>query len=185
MEDKLILIMIISIVVLAIATALIFLLSKKKKITILLNKLCLAESDISENLRIKFDIIIRIINIIERELKIESKTFDEIKRINIENINNIVLDNVLTDGTNEIFEFRGDYKELSKTKSFDGLISDLKEKDIYLSGGRKFYNKYASLYNSLIKTFPTSVIANYKKLCNKVLYTENIMEENLKIDFTK
>lgn len=183
MNDKLIFILVSSIVVLVTAVVLIFLLSKKKRITILLKKISLAESEISENLKTKLDIIIRLINIIERELKIESKAFDEIKKINGAKVNNIVLDNILTDGTDEILEFKNDYKELYKTKSFEELIGDLKNTDIYLSGGRKFYNKYATIYNELIKTFPSNMIA--KNLCNKALYTENIMEENLKIDFTK
>lgn len=183
MEDKLIFILITSIVVLITTIVLLFLLSKKKKITNLINKISLAETELGENLKTKLDIIIRLINIIERELKIESKAFDEVKKINGNKVNNIILDNILTDGTNEVLEFKNDYKELYKIKSFAELIEDLKNVDIYLNGGRKFYNKYAKIYNDLIKTFPSNIIG--KNLCNKAFYTENIMEENLKIDFTK
>lgn len=185
MEKNLIVLMIIAIIVFVAAIVFIFFVSKKNKLKSLSDKIAVSEKSISESLKNKLDIITRIINIIERELKIESKTFEEVKKVKIERINYIVLDNILTDASKEITELKSDYKELSKIKSFDGLVKDIKDLDIYISGGRKFYNKYTKVYNSLIKTFPSTIIAKSKKLTHKNLYTENIFDEDLKIGFTK
>ncbi len=185
MEKKLIVFMIIAGIIFLLFLVLLFLVSKNKKITSLFDKIKISEQKISENLKTKLDLMTRIINIIERELKIESKIFEEVKKIKSEKLSNIALDDLLMDASIEVNELKNDYKELSKTKSFDGLVSDIKDLDIYLTGGRKFYNKYVAIYNNLIKTFPTSMIAKSKKLVYKNLYTENLLENNLKMDFTK
>ncbi len=183
MEKNLILIMILAVIIFLIAIILILFLSSKNKINSLLVKTKLSEQTITENLKSKLDLMVRIINIIERELKIESKVFEEIKRIKSDKFNNVALDSLLMNASKEINEIKSDYKELSKTKSFDGLVSDIKDLDIYLTGGRKFYNKYTAIYNNLIKTFPSSMVAKHKKLTYKSLYAESIMTDDLKIDF--
>lgn len=183
MENNLIILMVLAVIIFLMAIILILFMSGKNKIHSLLIKTKISEQTINENLKSKLDLMVRIINIIERELKIESKVFEEIKRIKSDKFNNVALDSLLMNASKEVNEIKSDYKELSKTKSFDGLVADIKDLDIYLTGGRRFYNKYAAMYNNLIKTFPSSMVAKHKKLTYKNLYAESIMIEDLKIDF--
>jgi len=177
MEKGLIILMVISILVLAGTIITILIVHLKNKVNSLRYKMHVSESGITENLKEKLDLIIRSINIIERELKIESKKFEAVKKIRNEKTNNIVFDNLLAEATDEILDIKDDYKEVEKIKSFKGIINDIKDLDILLSGGKKFYNKYASEYNSLTKKFPYKLFS--KKFPHKQLYIDNIMEEKL------
>ena len=42
------------------------------------------------------------------------------------------------------------------------IIAKIKDVNILLSGGKKFYNNYASTYNDLVKTFPYNLLAKKK-----------------------
>lgn len=179
MEKSLIIILIIGLIIFIAAIISIFLLANKKKVLSLLYKIEISENTINDNLKSKIELVMRAINIIERELKIESKKFEEVKKIKSEKLNNVVIDNVLSDATKEIMEIKSDYKELSNKKSFDGIIKDINDLDILLSGSKKFYNKYTNSYNSLIKTFPNSL----SKFDYKNLFSEAIMTDDIEIDF--
>lgn len=177
MGKGLIILMVISILIFIIAIVSILIVHFKNKINTLKYKMRVSESSINENLKNKLDLVIRSINIIERELKIESKKFEAVKKIRNEKITNITFDNILSEATEEIFDIKDDYKEVEKIKSFKGIINDIKDLDILLSGGKKFFNKYASEYNNLIKTLPYKLLKN--KYPYKQLYLDNIMEEKL------
>ncbi len=182
MEKTLYILMIAAIIVFAVCMLLILFVSKNRKILSLINKMTEAESVIKENLKNKLELNIRAINIIERELKIESKMFGEVKKIKADKINDILFDNILSDATKEINEFKEDYKELSKTKSFDGIIKDIYDIDIYLTGARRFFNKNATTYNNLIKVFPNNIIAKLKRYNIKNFYSESLDYDDIKMD---
>ena len=181
MQKGLIILIIISMLtfISAIITILVF--NFKNKIKSLQYKMTVSETSINENLKNKLDLIIRSINIIERELKIESKKFEAVKKIRNEKINSIVFDNLLSEAADEIFDIKDDYKEIEKIKSFKGLISDIKDLDTLLIGGKKFYNKYAAEYNNLSKSFPYKLFKN--KYQYKQLYIDNVMNEKLETGF--
>ena len=177
MGKGLIVLMVVSILIFAGAIIAILVVHFKNKLNSLRYKMSVSESSITENLKTKLDLVTRSINIIERELKIESKKFEAVKKIRNEKINNIVFDNLLSEATDEIFDIKDDYKEVEKIKSFKGIINDIKDLDILLAGGKKFYNKYASEFNNLTKKFPYRLFS--RKLTYKQLYIDNIMDEKL------
>lgn len=177
MEKGLIVLVVIALIICIVSIVLIFVIHFKNKMKTLKYRMEISESSIYENLKEKFDLVTRCINIIERELKLESKKFEAVKKIRNEKISNIVFDNVLEDATEEIFDIKDDYKEIEKIKSFKGIINDIKNLNILLSGGKKFYNKYASEYNNLTKAFPYKFLKNKYKY--KELYLNNIIDEKL------
>ncbi len=177
MGKGLIILMVLCVVIFIGSIMFILITNYKNKVLSLTYKMRVSDKSIKDNLNDKFDLVTRSINIIERELKIESKKFEAVKKIRNEKINNIKFDNVLSEATEEIFNIKDDYKEIEKIKSFKGIINDIKDLDIMLSGAKKFYNKYASEYNSLAKRFPYKLFS--KKLPYKQLYIDNIMEEKL------
>lgn len=177
MGKSLMFLVIISILVFIGAITAILIIYYKNKIKSLQYKMNVSELNINENLKNKLDLVIRSINIIERELKIESKKFEAVKKIKNEKTNNIIFDNLLSEATDEIFDIKDDYKEVEKIKSFKGLINDIKDLDILLLGSKKFYNKYAAEYNNMSKSFPYKLFKN--KYQYKQLYIDNIMDEKL------
>ena len=177
MEKGLIILVVIALFIFIISIISILVVHFKNKIKSLKYKMEISETSINENLKEKLDLVTRCINIIERELKLESKKFEAVKKVRNEKISNIVFDNILEDATEEIFDIKDDYKEIEKIKSFKGIINDIKDLNILLSGGKKFYNKYASNYNNLIKSFPYKIFKSKYKY--KELYLDNIMDEKL------
>ena len=181
MEKGYLVLVIVAAVIFVVAIISILIINYRNKINSLKYNMNVSNNTIKDNLKNKLDLTIRTINIIERELKLESKKFEAVKKIRNEKINSINFDNILSDATEEIMDIKDDYKEIVKVKSFKGLINDIKELDILLSGGKKFYNKYAAKYNALIKKFPYKLFK--KKYPYKQLYFENIMEDNLEMKF--
>ena len=80
----------------------IFFLSKGEAITILIYKTGICENDMSDRLKNKEDLIIRSINIIVRQLKLDIKIFDEVKNIKSSKLNNYEIDKLLSKAHNEI-----------------------------------------------------------------------------------
>lgn len=174
---------IISLIIFIICLTTIYLLSRYQIIKTYLYKIDEASNLLEKSIKFKFDLVIRIINIIERKLKLSSKNFEEIKKINIEKISNIEIDRVLSECSEEIFQIQSDYPKLSSQKTFNELIEDIKNTDIHLISLRTFHNKNVAEYNHLLKTFPTNIIANIKNLKYRYFYEGKEIEENKNMIF--
>ena len=66
----------------------IYFLSKNEVITMIVYKTGMCENDIDERLKNKEDLTIRCINIINRQINLDIKIFDEVKNIKSSKINN-------------------------------------------------------------------------------------------------
>lgn len=156
----------------------IFILVKNQSLLNILYKIDESGDLLKKSIKTKYDLVIRSINIIERKLKIVSKKFDEIKKINIEKLSNIEIDRVLTDCNKEIFEIQSDYPKLGIVKSFNGIIEDLKNNEIHLISLRTFYNKNVAEYNNLLKSFPNNIISKFTNRKYKSFYEGKELETN-------
>ncbi len=173
--------LIISLIIFIICLITIFLLLRYQIVKNFLHKIEESNKLLEKNIRLKYDLVIRSINIIERKLKLASKKFDEIKKINIEKLNNIEIDRILTDCSTEILQIQSDYPKLSNVKSFNEIIEDIKNAEIHLISLRTFYNKNVAEYNHLLKSFPINIISKCKKLKFKFFFEGKEMDENKKI----
>lgn len=148
----------------------IFFISKNERLTTLIYKTGICEGDIDDRLKNKEDLIIRTINIINRQIKLEIKVFDEVKNIKASKINNYDKDKLLTSSFNEIGKIYLDHPELKEIKSFDGLIKDIEKLEIEMISLRTLYNKTACEFNNLYNKFPYNLICKIRKLNIKSLY---------------
>lgn len=148
----------------------IFFLSKGEAITILIYKTGICENDMSDRLKNKEDLIIRSINIIVRQLKLDIKIFDEVKNIKSSKLNNYEIDKLLSKAHNEINKIYIDNPSLKDIKSFDGIIKDLEKLEIEMISLRTLYNKCACEFNNFYSKFPYSFICKAKKFSIKSLY---------------
>ena len=117
-----------------------------------------AEINIDENLRNMYDLLIKAINIIEKNAKVESKIFSELKEIKSDEYSNFEINRILISAYNEVLKISDDYEKITKNKVFIGLMNKLKETDEKLIALRSFYNKYTYEYNLLIRTFPSNIV---------------------------
>lgn len=140
-----------------------------------------AEINIDETLRNKFDLITKIINIIEKNTDAESKIFEEIKKIKSNQYSNFEVDRLLTNASKEIIKICDDYDKVSKNKSFKNLKEKMKDNEEKLIALRTFYNKYTTKYNLLLSTFPSNLIAKVGKYTSKTQYDgKNLNDDNIK-----
>ena len=113
----------------------------------------------------------RLINIINREISLDIKDFDEVRNIKSNkltlNDKDLLLSKVV-DCIKDIY--KDNYSKLNAVKSFDGIIGDLDREEIKLISLRTLYNKCAGEYNNLISKFPYNIIIKFRKLDVLKLY---------------
>lgn len=170
-------ILVIAIIVLVLCLLALVVLSSYSSIVASLYKINVVEQRIEETFKTKEDLMSRAINIIERQLKLEIKAFEEFKKINSSKLSNVDKDIVLTATFNEIKRITEDYSELAKVKSYNGIIRDIEECNTLLGGMKNMNNKYVAIYNNDIKRFPKNIISKFKKFKIKYLY-ENSNKTN-------
>lgn len=172
---------VILLIIIAICSLGIVFVSKYNEISKMFIKINDAEINIDETLREKYDLITKVINIIEKNTDAESKILEEIKNVKSDQYSNFEIDRLLTKCFKEIIKISSDYEKVSKNKSFKSLKEKLKDTEEKLIALRTFYNKYTTKYNLLLHTFPSNIIAKICKYEDKSQYDgKNLTDENIK-----
>lgn len=157
--------------------------ARYNKIVIELLKTQEAEVNIDQELRNKYDDILRCINIIERKLKLDIKTFEEVKKIKSDKVSNFEIDRILSKCFEEILIITEDYPKVKDTKSFNDLIKDIYQIEEHLVALRSYYNKYTFIFNKRIKTFPDTFISKMHHFNEKTFYDGKNLNDNIYNDF--
>ena len=118
-------------------------------------------SIIDNELRNKYDLIMKTIN---KLLNKEVTYFKDLEKLKKEDISNFDLDRKIIEGENLIHQVKNDYKSLNDNEEYISIINDLKDSDELLEAAKSFYNKYTTEINLLIKKFPTNIIAKFHKI---------------------
>lgn len=123
-----------------------------------------SESIIDNELRNKYDLIMKSSTTINKLLKKEVTYFKDLEKLKKEDISNFDLDRKIVEGENLIHQVKNDYKSLNDNEEYISIINDLKDSDELLEAAKSFYNKYTTEINLLIKKFPTNIIAKFHKI---------------------
>lgn len=123
-----------------------------------------SESIIDNELRNKYDLIIRASSIVNKLLKKEVTYFNELEELKKENVSNFDIDRKITEGENLIYQVKNDYRSLEDNDEYINIINSLKNSDEILVAAKSFYNKYTTEINLIIKKFPTNIIAKIHKI---------------------
>lgn len=158
------------VLVLIVSITLIFFISKGERVVNSVYKFNMCEKEIVEFLNNKESLILRVIGIIERELKSEFKVFEDVKNIKVSKPSPYEKDKLLTSAFEEITKIYTDNPNLKEIKSFDGIIKDINKNEIKLISLRTLYNKCAMEFNSICNKFPYKVICKFKKFKERTLY---------------
>ena len=135
--------------------------NKLQSLNIKLNE---SESIIDDELRNKYDLVMKSSSTINKLLKKEVTYFKELEQLKKKNITNYDIDRKITEGENLIHKVKNDYNSLNNNESYLEIINSLKESDEILEAAKAFYNKYTSEINLIIKSFPTNIIAKIHKI---------------------
>ena len=156
----------------------IFKYNKLQEMNIKLNE---AESIIDNELRNKYDLIIRSSATINKLLKKEITYFKELEELKNNNISNFDIDRKITEGENLIHQVKNDYKSLNENEEYNEIINSLKDSDEILEAAKSFYNKYTTEINLIIKSFPTNLIAKIHKIKLRNYFDgKNMFDEEIK-----
>lgn len=141
-----------------------------------------AESIIDDNLRIKYDSLIRISNMLKKNMKKDKNYFKEYEKLNEGNITNFDMDRKLSEGFTLILKMREDLG-LIEDEDINELIENIKRLDEKLTAAKNYYNKNTSLCNAYVRRFPTNIIAHIHKFKVKLFFDGKDMEDEIIDDF--
>ena len=145
--------------------ALILLLYKhfSEKLNDINTKLSNTETEYYDKIKEKYNLIIRLIKLVENKFKVESKLFEDVKLIKQDSLSSLKNDKLLNKCYKELIQIKEDNQKNRELKSFREVIDDYEENELVVISLRTYYNKYTVLFNELIKKFPYSLIAKIKK----------------------
>lgn len=157
------------IIVLTIISAIIYV-TLTNKISETIIRINEAEIRIDNNLRDKFDILNKCISILKTKIKLDDNAFQDIIKLRARKISNFDLDRTLTKSLNDFLVIYDNNPELRKSDEIYKSTKQLELIDEELVTLRDYYNANILKYNSLIKKFPTNLIAEIKKYKERPFY---------------
>ena len=152
------------------------------KLNDLKTKVMEAESIIDENLRIKYETLIRISNSLKKHMKSDKNYFKEYEKLRDINISNFDMDRKLNEGFTLILKMMDDLN-LNDNEELIKEIDNIKRLDEKLTATKNYYNKNTSLENAIIRKFPTNIVAKIHKFKLKLFFDGKDMEDEIIDDF--
>lgn len=144
------------------------------KFSLAIIKIDKAEEDIDMYLRMKKELLDRTRPIVMKELKLEE--FLTELDINLESINNFETNDILKKCGNVLYKTIDDNDKLLKSESLNSILDNLSENEENIVGAIKFYNDTVVDFNKLVMSFPSSVIALFKRYKRKDFYNNEKKE---------
>lgn len=169
----------------------IFLISKYNSIIQLRNYRDQAFADVDVLLKMRFDLIPNLIEIVKWYVKHEQTTLENVTKARTQflqagnNTDKMHADNMLTDTLKSLFAVSEDYPDLKANQNFLELQSELWDVENKISAWRRFFNNATQEYNTYIEMFPTNLVAKIFGFQKQDMFSVSKPEqrENVKISF--
>lgn len=142
-----------------------------------------AESMIDEALRSKYDILLKLESIIKNNIKETKINFKDLNDLKKESISNFQLERKLVDTVLLINKIQDDFPELEEQKDYRELLNDIRVMDERINASKKFYNKYTSKSNELVRKFPSNIIAKFHNITIRNFFDNKDMNDDTINDF--
>lgn len=142
-----------------------------------------AESMIDEALRSKYDILLKLESIIKNNIKETKINFKDLNDLKKESISNFQLERKLVDTVLLINKIQDDFPELEEQKDYRQLLNDIRVMDERINASKKFYNKYTSKSNELVRKFPSNIIAKFHNITIRNFFDNKDMNDDIINDF--
>ena len=144
-----------------------------------------ASSGIDVALTKRYDVLTKMIEVVKSYAKHEKETlFDVIKlRDNMSMKEKSEVNHLMDENFKKINVVAENYPELKSSENYNTLQKSITDVEEHLQAARRLYNSNISLYNQMIVSFPTSVIAKNKGMVKKDFFeTDEIKKEDVKIN---
>lgn len=141
------------------------------------------ESMIDNNLRNKYDLLNRAIPIIKSAISKDREVFGEIVKLRSRKLGNFELYRVLVRTSIEFASLREEFADIDKSNELKKISNQIKDIDLKLDNEIDYYNENISIYNSLLKKFPSNIIATFSKYKEKLFFDRKDMNDEDYNDF--
>ena len=144
-----------------------------------------ASSGIDVALTKRYDVLTKMIEVVKSYAKHEKETlFDVIKlRDNMSMKEKSEVNHLMDENFKKINIVAENYPELKSSENYNTLQKSITDVEEHLQAARRLYNSNISLYNQMIVSFPTSVIAKNKGMAKKDFFeADEIKKEDVKIN---
>ena len=125
---------------------------------------------IDEDLRKKYDIVIRADDVIKNNLNTKKDYLKDYIVDKDDAISNFDLERKLKQAQNIIENLYNDNSELNKNENMNEIMRDFKDIDEKLTAGISYYNKKMNVLNAYIRKFPNNIIAKIHKIKAKPFF---------------
>ena len=180
MEGLLITIFVIAIIVCALAVFYATIYNKFQDYIIRINEV---ESMIDTNLRSKYDLLNRAIPIVKGNIPKEKEVFGELVKLRSRKLGNFELYRVLVRASNEFNGLKEEFPEIDKSTELKKIREQISDIDLKLDNEIDYYNENISIYNSLLKKFPSNIVATFCKYKEKLFFDRKDMNDEDYEDF--
>jgi len=170
------------IIVILLSLAGIYYIINFNKLNDLKTKIREAESIIDENLRIKYDNLMRISNTLKKKMKTNKNYFKDYEKLKEVNITNFDMDRKLNEGFTLILKIQEDL-DLENDEDINKELDKIRRIDEKLCAAKNYYNKKTSEQNAIIRQFPTNLIARINKFKIKLFFDGKDMDDEIIDDF--
>ncbi len=161
-----------SIIVIGIILFIFAILNNKFQLAII--KIDKAQEDISLYLQKKGELLNRAKPIIEKETK-KDDVLDDLENIPVDS-SNFEIHYLLKRTYNEFFKILDENEKLLKSKPLLSILEELNTNEENILGSIKFYNDTVVEYNHLIVSFPSSILAFFRRYKRKEFYSNEKIE---------
>lgn len=141
------------------------------------------EGIIDNNLRNKYDLLNRAIPIIKSVVPKDKEVFEEIIKLRSRKLGNFELFRVLVRTSNEFRSLTEEFSDINKSTEIKKIRNQISEIDLKLDNEIDYYNENISIYNSLLKKFPSNVVAIFCKYKEKLFFDRKDMNDEDYEDF--
>ncbi len=140
-----------------------------------------SESKIDDALREKFDIILKLNNIIKEKIKTNKILVDDLSKI--KNVSSFEMDRKLVEAMNKVNFVKDKYSQVESDEEVIKLLYNIEDIDESLRAFKKFYNETITEYNKLIRIFPYNIVGTILKYKEKTFFDGKDMSDDDIKDF--
>ena len=178
MNALIILVIVVAIIALIVAICFISISNKLNRSIIKIDE---ASSGIDVALTKRYDVLTKMIDVVKAYAKHEKETLFEVinLRQNMTVQEKTEANAAMDENFKRINVVAENYPELKSSENYKTLQQSIADVEEHLQAARRLYNSNVSIYNQMLVSFPSSVIANNKGLTKRDFFE---IEENKRSD---
>lgn len=183
MWDMEILLIVIAIIVITICVISVFYASTYNRFQDYIIRINEVENMIDSDLREEYDLLNRVLPIIKSSIPKDREIFEEIIKLRSRKLGNFELYRILKRTCLEFASLREEFPDIEKSSEVKKINNQIGDIDMRLDNEIDYYNDNISIYNSLLKKFPSNIIATFCKYKEKLFFDRKNMNDEDYEDF--